>query len=208
MTAAIDGGIMATKKTETVDTPQANDVAGAISMMAQILTELKSRERETDPRLETLAKGVEALVQREKSRPHENPNSPEISFMNPLGERDHPRPELKCKMFWVGFRLTKDGLTREEIDLLNTIKAGIYRVTKADGKQIPFTVAATQDAGGKLEKMTFHFPCKSVEDRNNHLAMSSYLREALGDIAPSVDLLMQQVRRLQAELDARNTPRE
>ncbi len=110
---------------------------------------------------------------------YENAFAPEISQYNPLGERDNPRPELRCKMIWVGFKLAKVALTLDEITLLNQMQPGEYRVTKADGKSIPFTITGKQDAAGRLDMLTYHFPCKSTEDRHNHMGMVAYLREVL-----------------------------
>jgi hypothetical protein len=112
---------------------------------------------------------------------YENRMPPEISDYNPLGERDNPRDELRCKMIWVGFKLTKAGLSKDEIALLNEVSnfPGEYRVTKADGSLIDFTVTAKTNRAGQTEAVTFHFPCKAVEDRQNHMPMTAYLREAL-----------------------------
>jgi len=110
---------------------------------------------------------------------YENAFAPEISAFNPRGDRDNPRPALACQMIWTGFKLSKEALTVEEIELLNQAKPGEYRVTKSDGKTIPFTISAKQDAAGRLEMLTFHFPCKNTEDRHNHMGMVAYLREVL-----------------------------
>jgi len=109
----------------------------------------------------------------------ENNFPPEISNYNKKGERDNPRPELRCKMIWVGINLTKEMLTREEIELVNQVQPGDYRVTKADNSTIEFTVEGKVDRAGKPELLRFHFPCKHVEDRQNHMPMTSYLREVL-----------------------------
>jgi hypothetical protein len=178
-------------------------VNDAVTLMAQILSELRAKDSVGDERLSVLSKGVEALVSAEATRPRENRFPPEISYLNPLGERDNPRPELKCKMFWVGYKLSKEVLTKEEIDLLNKIQPGSYRVHKSDGRSIPFVVAAKDDESGRLEKLSFHFPCKNRDDRQNHMPMASYLREALGDVRPDVDRLLEQVQALQAELATR-----
>ncbi len=178
-------------------------VTDAILLMTQILAELQSKTTVKDERLDVLATGVKALVDQENQRPHENRNPPDISSMNPLGERDHPRPELKCRMFWVGFELTKQNCSRVELDLLNRLEPGSYRVTKANGRTIPFTVEARQSLNGKLEKLSVHFPCKSREDQGDHMPMVNYLREALGEAVPSVDILMSQVLALKKELAER-----
>ena len=184
----------------------ASSIADALTLMAQTLAELRKQPPvdSTDAsRIDLLAKGVEALVNAEAQRPHENRFDQGISVFNPLGEVKFPRPDLKCKMYWVGYKLDKVCLTRAEIEALNAAKQGDYRVTKADGRTVPFTITDTQDLAGKLEKRVIHFPCKNIEDRMNHMPMLSYLREAAGDILPNVEFLMAQVETLKAELAAR-----
>lgn len=178
-------------------------VTDAIVLMTQILAEMRGKSSGSDSRIDVLAQGVQSLVDHENARPKENRQHPGISSLNPLGERDHPRPELKCKMYWVGFKVTKDSSSREEIELLNRLEPGNYRVTKANGRTIPFTVEARKGLNDKLERMMIHFPCKSTEDRGDHMPMTSYLREALGEGLPNADILMKQVLALQAELAAR-----
>ena len=194
---------MASKEQAAAAAAAEPSVTDAIMLMTQILAELKGKAGVEDDRIGVLASGIQTLVDHEKARPKENPNFPGISALNPLGERDNPRPELKCKMFWVGFKLTKEGLTKLEIDLLNRLQPGEYRVTKANGRTIPFRVEAKEALNGKLEKMAIHFPCKSQEDRGDHMPMVSYLREALGEAVPNADILMAQVLALKAELAER-----
>lgn len=185
---------------KTEQTPDLND---ALSVMAQILQEMKSQKTATPDSLETLARGIEQLVAVEKTKTKENTNHPDYSFLNPLGERDNPRPDLKCKMIWVGHKVTKEGLVKAEIDALNRIAPGVYRVTKADGRVISLTVTAKENEAGKLETMSFHFPCKSTEDRHNHAPMLTYLREAMGEQLPRVDYLISEIEKLKAELAAK-----
>ncbi len=183
-----------------VEEPSVND---ALAVMTQILQEMRSNKNATPDSLDTLAKGIEQLVNSEKGKTRENMFHPDFSTLNPLGEKDHPRDELRFPMTWVGHKLKKEGLSREEITLLNTIKPGTYRVTKADGSRIKFDVVAKEDVHGGIERISIHFPCKSVEDRHNHASMSSYLREALGEAQPRVDYLMNEIEKLKAELAAK-----
>ena len=138
------------------------------------------------------------LLQQEANRPHENLHAPLFSVYNPLGERDHPRPDLACKMIWVGYELLKDALTTEEIELLNRCQPGDYRVTKADGQSIPFNISGKFTDSGKKERLMFHFPCKDAE-RHNHEPMHVYLREVLGEKV-TLSSLHHQIDQLKAQL--------
>lgn len=186
-----------TEKDTTIPAVTAPDpsMAQALAMIAEALKSIKTGDADAVDRLKTMET---FLMEREAARPHENVfNPPMVSHYNPLGERDHPRPDLHCKMFWVGYELTKDQLTLAEIELLNRIQPGDYRVTKSDGKTIPFKVGQKVSDSGQIEHLTFHFPCKSSEDRQNHASMVSYLREALGEtVDPGV--LLAQIAQLKA----------
>ena len=172
------------------------DIAAAILELAK---SIKSGQQDTGAIQGQLASLERFLVMEAESRPHENLNPPMKSYANPEGERDHPRAELHCKTVWVGYRLNKEGLTRTEIELLNRVEPGNYRVTKSDGKSIPFDVSVKVDDAGKRERKMFYFPCKNSEDRSNHLSMESYLREVLGESA-STESLRAQIEVLRQQL--------
>ena len=187
----LDEGQEAPDPVETATIPAAPgepSMAAAMMLIAQTLQEIKTQGVGS----EHLATIEKVLKHQEEARPHENLfNPPMFSHTNPLGERENPRPELKCKMYWVGYELFKEGLTRLEIDLVNRMQPGSYRVTKADGRRIPFNVQSKLDDAGKIESLTFHFPCKGTEDRQNHNSMVAYLQEALGELQTQEDLLTQ-----------------
>lgn len=131
----------------------------------------------------------------------ENKQAPGISvFSNPRGDLADPKPDLKVKMFWVGYPMEKDTLTPLEVDLLNRMEPGDYRVTKTDGSQIPFTVEAKKDNRGEIQELNFHFRCKNDDDKHNHNSMVSYLQQALGDKIASTAELLAEVAKLKAEL--------
>lgn len=55
-----------------------------------------------------------------------DPNPPYRSALNPIGDRDRPRPPLMGTVFWLNTRLDATELTYEEIELLNALKPGVY----------------------------------------------------------------------------------
>jgi hypothetical protein len=189
---------MSAPSDKKTDVPQDNsDIATAILALAESIKAGQTQPAVVNPQLEGMLK---LLEDREQARPHENLFSPPmISHFNPLGDRDHPKPDLKTDIRWVGYRMTKETLRRDEIELVNKLEPGEFRVTKSDGRTIPFTVTAKKDDNGKLERMNIHFPCKSNEDRSNHLSMESYLREVLGESA-STESLRAQIEQLKIQL--------
>ena len=165
------------------------DVAHALVMIAQMLKEVRAGDAGSSVHLASIER---LLAHQEATRPHENLfNPPLVSEANPLGERDHPRPELRCKMYWTGYEIKKESLSCTEIELLNRIKPGVYQVHKADGQRISFTVGEKRSDSGTIEQLTFHFPCKGAEHRQNHNSMTAYLQEALGETVTAEGLRAQ-----------------
>ena len=179
--------------------PGGDPMAHALVMIAEALKTIKAGDAGAAQRLA----GIESfLLRQEETRPHENLfNPPMISALNPLGERDHPRPDLQCRMIWVGYELSKETLSRQEIELLNRLQPGDYWVTKADQKRIRFNVAEKITDGGQREMLTVHFPCKGKENSQNHASLVAYVQEVLGE-RPDSDMLLTQIEKLKVQLAA------
>lgn len=82
-----------------------------------------------------------ADMQRKTMRP-ENDHPPNVSAFNPRGDKDFPRPPLRCEylMPWPIKPGSAEELTREEIELLNLLEPGEVMITRADRTRIKFTV--------------------------------------------------------------------
>jgi hypothetical protein len=127
----------------------------------------------------------------------ENDPAPGVSVYNPKGERDFPKPDLKCKMLWVGFPLQKDQLTPQEVDLLNRIDTiGDFPFHRADGSLDTCSISGERDANGKWTQIAFSFRCKG-DDRHNLPTMTAMLREILG-LGTVEDELKQRIAELEA----------
>lgn len=79
-----------------------------------------------------------AEANKKSQRPF-NEVAPKISVFNPRGEKDFPKPHLKCKML-LPWEAEEDSLDREEIELLNLLQAGEYLVLRNDRTKIKITV--------------------------------------------------------------------
>lgn len=180
--------------------PEAKNVAEPsttelMAMMVSLLREIKeSNSADAKDKAISQAEILEKILN--KTIP-ENVAPPLISHYNPEGERDAPREPLKCQMLWVGYDLKTDTLTKDEIALLNRLQPGAFRVTKADGTVMPFTVTAKHNDRLELERLEVSFPCTG-EHRHNHAPMTSYLRQALGERQPSVSELLAELAALKA----------
>jgi hypothetical protein len=191
---------------------EAPSMAGVLAQLAQlqaetakILSDMRASGGANVDVVERMLAQQEQLIN--KTIP-ENKQSPGISEYRPKGTAAYPNLALKCKMTWVGYELTADTLRVDEIEWLNKLQPGDYRVTKADGTKIPFKVAAKhsqhfdeQAQRFALEQLDIWFPCKG-EHRQNHLSMVAYCQQAIEGSIPSTDELLREVTRLKAEMAA------
>ena len=185
--------------------------------MAEVLTSMRDLmalavTQKSDTNSETIAAVLQQLKTMQetvidKTMP-ENKFDPGFSVYNkkadgtyyPRGEK----PTLRCKTIWCGRELTGDQETGEEIDLLNRLTQGEYRVTKADSTSIPFTVKQKYADSGKLESTEVWFP-NTKEHKSDHMPMTSYLRQALGERIPNVQEMLVELERLKRELEIAKT---
>lgn len=159
---------------------QGVDVADALTKMTSTLSELATRARP------------------------ENPDHNHVSAYFTEADKarygDHTKkPAFKCDMFWVGYPLDPETQTPEEIEVLNTLVPGEYRVKKANGTEIPFTVEGKRKMSGELESLWIQFPCKG-EQSTDHGSMVSYCQQAMGAAIPSLADLQAQLATLRQEL--------
>ena len=189
---------------QAVDTPEptmAVVLQQAMALMAQLAADKSGNTAQNDATLSL----IEKLIT--KTHP-ENVEHPGISvYSHPEGDRVHPKEDLHCKMFWIGYELNTDTLRPDEIALLNRVQPGEFRVTKADGTCIPFRITAKQsdklgeDGRPTVEQLSMWFPCKG-DQRDNHLSMTSYLQQVLGDKLPTIQEALAELAKLKAELAA------
>ena len=105
-----------------------------------------------------------------------NKTHPGISvFSYREGDRERPRPDLQCQVFWAGYPIDKDTTTAEEIELFNAAVPGHFTFTRTDHSRDQLTVIGTRDAAGNLGKLEFQF--QSKENRESLPSMTAMLRE-------------------------------
>lgn len=107
-------------------------LAMAMLQLAEGLKSIKEGQLE--------AARIVANMQRQTTAP-ENKFTPDVSVFNPRGEKDFPRPKLRCDYFlpWPIRVSSSEELTREEIELLNLVEAGEHTVVRADGSKVKIT---------------------------------------------------------------------
>lgn len=88
----------------------------------------------------------------------ENKWFPGISVFNLRGDKDYPRPTLKCAMF-LPWPAEPESLTREELELLNLLEPGEYDVTLVDARKVRLSVTAEKHLNSDVvSKLTIAHP--------------------------------------------------
>lgn len=163
--------------------------------LADLVAALQALKGDDDETLKKRAKyEAEALA---RIQGIENKQHPDKSVYNPEGERDHPRPDLKCRMTWLGTTLEKNTLSRTEIDLLNQVeRVGTYVFRRTDNALETMHVTGERDANGQWLKLAFVFDARG-DKKHNLPPMTTILKAILGQDSEEAEL-----RKRIAELEA------
>lgn len=161
------------------------------------------------------ADAIAKAIDRTQRRTPENINGPEISDLNPFGDRDNPRPGLKCDWFYgmidektkkamnSGVEMDPKSLSVWEQMALNVLEPMQGQVERLDGASMPVTVAATLDDFGKVRLMTLAFPANVVgkkgENRNMVPAITDLVFQITGHDFNRKRLSTEETLRLMAE---------
>jgi hypothetical protein len=89
-----------------------------------------------------------------KAKMPENKQHPGISvFSHPEGELKHPKEKLKCRMYIAGAPLENQTLEPREIDSLNAVTPGHYRVEATNGSTSVIEVKGQVNSNRQIERM-------------------------------------------------------
>lgn len=84
------------------------------------------------------------------------------SAFNPEGERDNPRPKLKCHMYFgaapLGSPKEVTTLTHAEITALNALTPGHFRIKKMDGSFMVIEVKGQVNSNRQLDRLWILLP--------------------------------------------------
>jgi hypothetical protein len=124
--------------------------------------------------------------------------NPRRSAFNPHGDRDYPRPGLKCHMYFgqyddegqieAAYPIVEDSCSYEEQVLCNALEQGAYTVKRNDGKAGKVLVQERRDGAGKLNRIIVAFPYgwMSKEFQQALPAMVNTLEQITGQKAEAV----------------------
>jgi hypothetical protein len=118
------------------------------------------------------------------TRPKQIDNPEQRSPFNPAGDRDHPRPELKCDIRHCGVSLSRTTLTVTEIDLLNRLEPGEYWIRKTDGSEEKVTIVPKLlDTGDGYAILNIRMDVKDETGTKKHgwPSLANLCRQILGE---------------------------
>jgi len=167
--------------------PPSLQVAAVQALTVEDLTKIVAAgvKAATEAQADPLAQAMKSALK------PENAFYPAVSVFNPLGDRDHARPPLRC-LFTLFDGIPIDGTTetREEIDLFNQLQPGDYSVTRSDGSRMPFLVREHRNDLGVLQRVNISFPYRDEADRQGLMPMVFWLREVVAQQAVNHEATM------------------
>ena len=136
-----------------------------------------------DDLADVVAKATAAATQTLKDQWWDERTYPEKSVFNPLGEKDHPRPEIHGEVYWAGAMLRKEALTLEEIELVNQLVPGDFWFTGNDDSRMLLRVVNLEPAGSSQRRLNILLPgLVDPNVRSNYPSMKRILSDALASV--------------------------
>lgn len=130
------------------------------------------------------AQGMAAGADRVKPKELKISETERRSAFNPRGERDYPRPKLKCHMYFgsapLGSPKEVTTLTHEEIAGLNALSPGHYRVKKTDGSSLVVEVKGQMNSNRQLDRLWILLP-EGDENKNSYPTLAEFARQCSED---------------------------
>jgi hypothetical protein len=103
-----------------------------------------------------------------KAKMPENKQHPHISvFSHPEGDLAHPKGNLKCRMYIGEAPIERTTVTPAELESLNRMTPGHYRVEKTDGSKAVVEVRGQVNSNREIERMWIVIP-KDDPGKNNY----------------------------------------
>ncbi len=155
-----------------VEEPAPNTVSLTFDQFKELLAQSKSSDMDPQAFAEASARAHQQLNKKE------NDFCPEKSvYSYPEGDRERPRPEMRCDTYWCGDKVEEKSLhTVLERELMNRVSPGSYLCSRPDGSTIKVDVIGTYDHKKELTKVEFTFP---VERNMQVPSMTTWLREMI-----------------------------
>ena len=155
-------------------------VALTFEQLMQLVQAAKGHTPTYEQMVDLATKAANAGADRVKPKELTITQTERKSAFNPLGERDHPRPRLKCHMYFgsapLGSQKEVTTLTRDEIDGLNAITPGHYRIKKTDGSTAVIEVKGQMNSNRQLDRLWILLP-EGDENKNAYPPLAEFARQ-------------------------------
>lgn len=189
------------------------DITTRLTIALEMLARKDSRSDRDDLAISRLTSALERMVTaqvegadkmakatRIANRPT-NEQVPLISSFNLRGDKDFPRPTLRCQIF-LPWPVEPELQTREELELMNLLIPGEFMVRKNDDTKIKIIIKATYRLdSNEVDKLMLHHD--TAFNNDNHrmlLPMHNMLRQILAQ-KPSTRGLAAKVLTMDEEAD-------
>lgn len=92
-------------------------------------------------------------------------------YSYPEGEVAHPKPFLKCRMYFASSPMERVTMTPAEVEAANSLTPGHYRVTKMDGSTAVIEIRGQVNSNQELDRLWILFP-EGDTDKNLYPGLS------------------------------------
>lgn len=117
---------------------------------------------------------ADAAANKKVMRPENESHPAKSVYSYPEGDVARPRPELRCRTFWLAEELdNKSVTTAKELELLNQIQPGRYICHRPDGTPmtVDVKVELSDTLTGKWERLTVWFKAPDGMNVPSRVAM-------------------------------------
>ncbi len=143
-------------------TPPGTGVALTFDQLKELLQLSQQNAPTYEQMAEMATRAAHAGADRVKPKEIPLSQTERKSPFNPRGDRDFPRPKLKCAIYLGGAPLgsTKEVtvLTHDEIAALNALEPGYYRIEKLDRSRVVVEVRGQRDSNQRLDRLWILLP--------------------------------------------------
>lgn len=111
-------------------------------------------------------------------RPENDPPPYKSVYSTPAGERDAPKPMLKCRMYFGSSPIERQTCTPAELEALNRVTPGIYRIAKMDGSHMNVEVRGQLNSNHQLDRLWILLP-EGDPEKNLYPPLESFAAQCV-----------------------------
>ncbi len=155
-------------------------IAMTFEQIMTLVREMKGTGPTPEQLVDMATKAAMAGADRVKPKELKISETEQKSAFNPLGEKNHPRPKLKCHMYFgsapLGSPKEVTTLTHAEIAALNNLTPGYYRIRKMDGSHGVVEVKGQVNSNQQLDRLWILLP-QGDDAKNMYPPLASFAEQ-------------------------------